>query len=96
MNYGIFSRQISKSHKSKFPWVNNQLKKLINKKNKLYKKKKGNPKYKKQYHEIKTKLQKDMRNPYWQYIENMIFDIEIKEPDKPCFKNTPKKSIFLY
>ena len=25
------------------------------------------------------------------YIENMIFDIEITEPDQPSFKNTPKK-----
>ena len=32
-----------------------------------------------------------MRNSYWQYIENMIFDIEINEPDQPSFKNTPKK-----
>jgi hypothetical protein len=26
-----------------------------------------------------------------QDIENMIFDIEINEPDQPSFKNTPKK-----
>jgi hypothetical protein len=49
-------------NKSRLPWVNNQLKKLINKKNKLYKKKKRNPKYKEQYQETKTKLQNEMRN----------------------------------
>ena len=78
-------------NKSRLPWVNNQLKKLINKKNKLYKKKKRNPKYKKQYRETKTKLQNEMRNSYWRYIENMNFDIEINEPDQPSFNNTPKK-----
>jgi hypothetical protein len=59
--------------------------------NKLYKKKKRNPKYKEQYQKTKTKLQNEMRNSYWRYIENMIFDIEINEPDQPSFKNTPKK-----
>ena len=66
-------------NKSRLPWVNNQLKKLINKKIKLYKKKKRNPKYKEQHHETKTKLQNKMRNSYWRYIENMIFDIEINQ-----------------
>jgi hypothetical protein len=59
-------------NKSRLPWVNNQLKKLINKKNKLYKKKKCNPKYKEQYQKTKAKLQNEMRNSYWRYIENMI------------------------
>jgi hypothetical protein len=59
--------------------------------NKLYKKKKRNPKYKEQYQKTKTKLQNEMRNSYWRYIENMIFDIEINEPDQPSFKNTPQK-----
>jgi hypothetical protein len=36
-----------------------QLKKLINKKNKLYKKKKCNPKYKEQYQKTKAKLQNE-------------------------------------
>ena len=78
-------------NKSRLPWVNNQLKKLINKKNKLYKKKKCNPKYKEQYQKTKAKLQNEMRNSYWRYIENMIFDIEINELDQPSFNNTPKK-----
>jgi hypothetical protein len=60
--------------------------KLINKQNKLYKKIKRNPKYKEQYQETKNKLQNEMRNSYWRYIENMIFDIEINEPDQPSFK----------
>jgi hypothetical protein len=78
-------------NKSRLPWVNNQLKKLINKENKLYKKKKHNPKYKEQYQKTKAKLQNEMRNSYWRYIENMSFDIEINEVDQPSFNNTPKK-----
>jgi hypothetical protein len=46
---------------------------------------------KEQYQKTKTKLQNGMRNSYWRYIENMIFDIEINEPDQPSFKNTPKQ-----
>ena len=56
---------------------------------KLQIKKKRNPKYKEQYQKTKAKLQNEMRNSFWRYIENMIFDIEINEPDQPSFKNTP-------
>jgi hypothetical protein len=90
-NHVFYISPKSIGNKSRLPWVNNQLKKLINKKNKLYKKKKGNPKYKEQYQKTKTKPQNEMRNSYWRYIENMIFDIEINEPDLPSFKNTAKK-----
>jgi hypothetical protein len=31
------------------------------------------------YKEAKSKLQKEMRNSYWNYIENMIFDLDINE-----------------
>ena len=67
-------------NKSRLPWVNYQLKNLINKKNKLYKKKKQNIKHSKAYQKVKAQLQKEMRNAYWKYIENRIFDIEIQEP----------------
>ena len=36
-----------------------------------------------------------MRKAYWKYIENMIFDLPIDEPDLPCIKKTPKK-LFSY
>jgi hypothetical protein len=63
---------------NKITRVNSQLIiKLINKKNKLYKKKKKrNIKHSKAFQEVKTQLQKKMRNGYWKYIEDRIFDIE--------------------
>ena len=83
-------------NKSKLPWVNHQLKKLINKKNKLYRKKKQDTKYTKQYQQTKAKLQNQMRKCYWQYIENMIFDIEVTEPDQQRFNKEPKEIIFVH
>jgi len=77
-------------NKSRLPWVNYQLKNLINKKNKLYKKKKQNIKHSKAYQKVKAQLQKEMRNAYWKYIENMIFDIEIQEPGQQRFNKQPK------
>lgn len=76
--------------KSKLPWLNRDLKRLIKKKNKLYNKKKKNPTYTAGYKKVKTKLQKEMRNAYWTYVENVIFDTEIKEPDNIKYKKQPK------
>jgi hypothetical protein len=42
------------------------------------------------YKEAKSKLQKEMRNSYWNYIENMIFDLDINEPDQQKFNKQPK------
>ena len=64
---------------------------MINKKNKLYKKKKANSKYTKAYKKIKTALQKELRNAYWKHVEKVIFDIEIPEPDEQKFNKQPKK-----
>ena len=74
-------------NKTRLPRVNSQLRiKLINKKNKLYKKKKKrNIKHSKAFQEVKTQLQKKMRNGYWKYIEDRIFDIEIQEPGQQRF-----------
>jgi hypothetical protein len=32
-----------------------------------------------------------MHNAYWNYIENMIFDLDINEPDQQKFNKQPKK-----
>ena len=32
-----------------------------------------------------------MHNSYWNYIENMIFDLDINEPDQQKFNKQPKK-----
>jgi len=31
-----------------------------------------------------------MRNAYWKYLENMIFDTEIQEPGQQRFNKQPK------
>jgi hypothetical protein len=36
-----------------------------------------------------------MRNSYWNYIENMIFDLEINEPDQQKFYKQPK-NVYSY
>jgi hypothetical protein len=36
-----------------------------------------------------------MRNSYWKYIENMIFDLDINEPDQQKFNKQPK-NVFSY
>jgi hypothetical protein len=64
------------------PWVTPQIKKLITKKNKLFKKKNSNSERTKIYKEVKSKLQKEMRNSYWNYIENLILDLDKNEPDQ--------------
>jgi hypothetical protein len=77
-------------NKTTLPWVTPQIKKLINKKNKLIKKKNSNSEQPKIYKEVKSKLQKEMCNSYWNYIENMIFYLDINEPDQQKFNKQPK------
>jgi hypothetical protein len=76
-------------NKTTLPWVTPQIKKLINKKNQLFKKKTSNSEHTKIYKEAKSKLQKEMRNSYWNDIENMIFDLDINEPDQQKFNKQP-------
>ena len=77
-------------NKTKLSWVTPQIEKLISKKNKLFKKKTSNSDHTKIYKEVKSKLQKEMRNSYWNCIENMIFDLDINEPDQQKFNKQPK------
>ena len=56
------------TYKHRLPWVTNNLRKLINKKNKAYNKRKTNPtKYKTLEHQV----QKELRKAYHDYIENL-------------------------
>jgi hypothetical protein len=77
-------------NKTTLPWVTPQIEKLISKKIKLFKKKTSNSDHTKIYKEVKSKLQKEMRNSYWNCIENMIFDLDINEPDQQKFNKQPK------
>ena len=81
--------------KMKLPWITNKLRIQINKNKRLHRKSKTNSKLKDKYKNNRSKLQADIRRAYWGYIENMIFDLPVNEPDNPCIKRTPKK-LFSY
>ncbi|KAK3093897.1 hypothetical protein FSP39_021583 [Pinctada imbricata] len=77
--------------KMKLPWITNQLRLQINRNKRLHHKCKTNRSLTAKYKSNKKALQSDMRKAYWTYIENMIFDLPVNEPDSPIIKKTPKK-----
>ena len=60
----------SKLCKSKdgFPWITSELKKLMNKRDRLYKKRKHSP----EYADLKRLVQQKQRQAYWNYVEDMV------------------------
>ncbi|CAG2244129.1 unnamed protein product [Mytilus edulis] len=56
------------------PWVTMETKRLIRKRDRLYKKSKksGNTSIAKKYKEVKHQVQKSIRKSYWEYIESII------------------------
>lgn len=80
--------------KKKLPWVNDELRIMINKSKRLHKKSKKNPSSIQKYKDMKKTLQTKMRKAYWEYIEKMIFDLPIQEPGDNN-KKTPK-NLFTY
>ena len=80
MNEHIPTKLI-RGNKNKKPWISKEVKSLIRKRNKQYKKyKKTKDKIDiKRYKETKAHLQKAERQSYWKYINNII---EIGDPDQ--------------
>ena len=72
MDNFIPNKQINNTHQ--LPWVTHKIKKIIRKKNKIYSKLKSSKSANvlKQYEAIKHRLQKDMRNAYWTYIDTYL------------------------
>ena len=65
-------------------------------KNKWYKKR-NDIKYNNAYTKIKTQVQKEQREAYQNYIELIICDLPLNEPDQPPAKNQTKpKKLFQY
>lgn len=62
------------NHKHGYPWITNELRHLIRKRDRLYNKmtKTGNAKMKTGYKELKHRMQKETRQSYWNYISNII------------------------
>ncbi len=75
--------------KDGFPWISKDIKKLIKKRDRWYKRKKksGNNKDKKKFKELKRKTQQELRKAYWKYIDGIISP-SIDNPDQPygCMK----------
>lgn len=83
-------------HDNKLPWISHDLrKKMNNYRRKLAKSKKCHKHKSDKLKQIKSEIQKEQRQAYWKYIENMIFDIPIPEQDNPITSKTPKK-LFSY
>ncbi len=56
------------------PWLSNDLKRLIRKKNRLYKTKKKSPcpANSEKYKEVKALVQRELGRSYWVYIEDIV------------------------
>ena len=85
------------TYKHRLPWIHNKLRKMINKKNKLYFKMKKDKKYKEKYKELKHQVQKEQRHAYNTYIEILILDLPTNDPDQ-SFNNQskPKETRLLH
>ena len=84
------------TYKHRLPWINNSLRKLINKKNRLYYKKRKDSNHTSQYKKLKAEVQKQQREAYWKYIETMICDLPVSEPDQPSLNQAKPKKLFQY
>ncbi|KAK3085493.1 hypothetical protein FSP39_004174 [Pinctada imbricata] len=73
MNESIPTKTINNS-KRRQPWINKEIKSMIRKRNKLFKRLKQNQNTKviQKYKDIKHQIQKETRKAYWTYLENII------------------------
>ena len=73
MNKHIPTKMINNS-KKRLPWINKNIKSLIRKRNKLFKRMKQHPNSKttQHYKDIKHQIQRETRQSYWNYLENII------------------------
>ena len=80
------------TYKNRLPWVTNNVRKHINKQNKAYNKRKTNPT---KYKTLKHQVQKELRKAYYDYIEKIICDLPIGEPDQHIPSNVKPKKNYL-
>ena len=66
------------TYRQKLPWINNNLSKLIKKITNTTGRKTKILQYIKK---LKHTVQNEQRKAYWKYIENIIFDLPIKDSD---------------
>ena len=82
--------KLLRGNKLQKPWISREVKGLMRKRNKLFKRqrKTGNPKDIKHYKETKARLQKAERQSYWNFVDNII---EVGDPEK---EHQPKQKRF--
>ncbi|VDI37311.1 Hypothetical predicted protein [Mytilus galloprovincialis] len=68
--------------KDSLPWLTPNVRKLIRRRDRLYKRKKksADPKITSKFKEARQKVQKELRRAYWKYIENIVTPKEETQP----------------
>ena len=84
------------TYKHRLPWIHNKLRKMINKKNKLYFKMKKDKKYKEKYKQLKHQVQEEQRHAYNTYIEKLILDLLTNDPDQSFNNQSKPKKLFSF
>ena len=81
---------------NKLPWISDELRKKMNKYRRKLRKRQSKQKPKsEELKKLKREIQKEQRQGYWRYIENMIFDIPIPDQESNRFTKYPK-NLFSY
>ena len=76
---------------NKLPWISDELRKKMNKYRRKLRKRQSKQKPKsEELKKLKREIQKEQRQGYWRYIENMIFDIPIPDQESNRFTKYPK------
>jgi hypothetical protein len=72
--------------KNKCPWISAEIKKLMKRRDRLYKKyrKSADQSHEKEYKDLKHTIQKKCRRKYWEYIEDVV--TPTPESDGNCMK----------
>lgn len=84
--------------KDGLPWMTTELKKLIKKCDRLYKKKKksANPKDIEEFKAMKHLVQKKLRQAYWTYVEDLVSPQEQPVPETPSRKDDSSKRFWTF
>ena len=78
----------STKQKDSLPWIAPNIRKLIRRRDRLYKKKKksADPKITSKFKEVKRMIQSELRREYWKYIENIVTPKGDDENQHSCMK----------
>ena len=69
-------------------WIDNRLRKMINRRNRAFKasKKTGKPQYEEKFRKLKREVQYELRRAYWNHIENIVTPNENDTNSFSCMK----------